>query len=64
MKKLAILIAAACTLSFTACELEMYPENKLVNEQALQTFEDLQKFEVGVYAAFRANFTDGYLVGA
>ncbi|MBQ3212363.1 MAG: RagB/SusD family nutrient uptake outer membrane protein [Alistipes sp.] len=64
MKKLAILIAAACTLSFTACELEMYPENKLVNEQALQTFEDLQKFEVGVYAAFRANFTDGYVVGA
>lgn len=64
MKKIAILIAAACTLSFTACELEMYPENKLVNEQALQTFDDLQKFEVGVYAAFRGNFTDGYVVGA
>ena len=64
MKKIAILIAAACTLSFTACDLDMFPEDKLVNEQALQTFADLQKFEVGVYAAFRANFTDGYVVGA
>jgi hypothetical protein len=64
MKKIAILIAAACTLSFTACELDMFPEDKLVNEQALQTFSDLQKFEVGTYAAFRGNFTDGYVVGA
>ena len=42
----------------------MFPEDKLVNEQALQTFSDLQKFEVGTYAAFRGNFTDGYVVGA
>ena len=57
MKKIAISIAVAvCSLVFTSCDLDTYPENKLVNNQALKTMSDLEKFELGTYALFRGNF--------
>ena len=57
MKKIAIsIVLAACASIFTSCNLDTYPENKLVNDQALKTMSDLEKFELGTYALFRGNF--------
>lgn len=57
MKKIAIsIVIAVCSMVFTSCDLDTYPENKLVNDQALKTMSDLEKFELGTYALFRGNF--------
>ncbi len=63
MKKIGILIATAALALLGSCDLDMYPEDKLVNDQALLSIEDLQKFELGTYAAFRANFNESLIVG-
>lgn len=61
MKK-AIFSVLAVALAFSSCDLDVYPEDKLVNDQALQTMSDLAKFEVGTYAAFRSNFQPDMIV--
>ena len=53
MKKLAILFAL-CTLTFTSCELDKYPADKQIMDLALENLSDMQKFENGVYSAFRS----------
>lgn len=53
MKRLAILFAL-CSLVFTSCELDKFPADKQVMDTALETLSDMEKFEVGTYAAFRS----------
>ena len=53
MKRIAILFAL-CTLVFTSCELDKYPADKQVMDTALETLSDMEKFEMGVYSAFRS----------
>jgi hypothetical protein len=52
MKKLVILFAL-CSVAFTSCELDKFPADKQVMDLALETLSDMEKFENGVYAAFR-----------
>lgn len=61
MKKTIISVFAAA-LALSSCDLDTYPEDKLVNDQALLTMEDLEKFEIGTYAAFRSNFQPDMIV--
>lgn len=53
MKRIAILFAL-CSLVFTSCELDKYPADKQVMDTSLETLADMEKFEMGVYSAFRS----------
>lgn len=61
MKKLAILFAVF-SLTLVSCDLELYPDNLQIQDTALETLEDMQKFENGTYSAFRAIFNSQYYI--
>ena len=61
MKKLAILFAV-CSLTLVSCDLELYPDNLEIQDTALETLDDLEKFERGTYSAFRAMFNSQLII--
>lgn len=53
MKKLVSILAAAASLCFASCNLDIYPQSSLEQSQAFQSLDDLYNFELGAYVRFK-----------